>query len=157
MAAIIATERGTAWRTSTRLNKRIAFVTAACTGAVIAQLEEAAMTLRRLKLARGRPAGLRTLWPDVVTNVWESYNADAPERTRMCPAAPSPDAISRMDEALCWLLLVDRQTAIILWARALGISWRKLECRLGRSETAMRNQWRAAIVHIAAHCAVSRV
>lgn len=69
---------------------------------VKARLAEAADTLRRLPSARIRAR--LTAWPDVVQSASTAYGYEA-ARTR--PDAPSPDAISRMDETLAWLFRVE--------------------------------------------------
>jgi hypothetical protein len=101
--------------------------------AIKERLKEAADALRRL------PPGLRrarlTGWPDVVRAASEAYGYGAAQ-TR--PAAPSPAAITRMDETLGWLFCVDAEARRVAWARASGISWRKLEDIDGRSHVTLR-------------------
>lgn len=117
---------------------------------VIQRLREAADTLRRLGMRGLRPAAMKAGWPDVARSAWEAFNAEAPEKTRVIRSAPSPALISRMDEAIRWLLWIERGTAVIVWAKASGVKWRTLEHRLGLSESTLRNRRREAIVTIAA-------
>ncbi|MEQ8396518.1 DUF6362 family protein [Thalassobaculum sp.] len=97
-------------------------------------LEEAAETLRRL------PAGLRrprlTSWPEVVRDSSSLLAPPTEGRTR--PAAPTPGAIDRMDEALMWLLACDGEARRLVWARACRVPWRKLEDLDGRSHVTLR-------------------
>ena len=100
---------------------------------VKARLAEAADTLRRLPSARIRAR--LTAWPDVVQSAATAYGYEA-ARTR--PAAPSPEAISRMDETLGWLFWVENDGRRLLWARAMGVPWRRLEDLDGRSHVTLK-------------------
>lgn len=100
---------------------------------VKARLAEAADTLRRLPSARIRAK--LTAWPDVVQSAATAYGYEAAQ-TR--PAAPSPEAISRMDETLGWLFWIENDGRRLLWARALGVPWRKLEDLDGRSHVTLK-------------------
>ena len=100
---------------------------------VKARLAEAADTLRRLPSARIRAR--LTAWPDVVQSASTAYGYEA-ARTR--PAAPTPEAISRMDETLAWLFWVENEGRRLLWARAMGVPWRRLEDLDGRSHVTLK-------------------
>ncbi len=100
---------------------------------VKARLAEAADTLRRLPSARIRAR--LTAWPDVVQSASTAYGYEA-ARTR--PAAPTPEAISRMDETLGWLFWVENEGRRLLWARAMGVPWRRLEDLDGRSHVTLK-------------------
>ena len=100
---------------------------------VKARLAEAADTLRRLPSARLKAK--LTAWPDVVQSAATAYGYEAAQ-TR--PAAPSPEAISRMDETLGWLFWVGNDGRRLLWARAMGVPWRKLEDIDGRSHVTLK-------------------
>lgn len=97
-------------------------------------LAEAADTLRRLPIPKGGfPAGVKAGWPDVVHD-WMAY-AYNPVFIRKAP--PSPAAIGRLDDTLSWLYLLTREQRMVLWARAQGWTWRKIEAlddaeRVGR-------------------------
>jgi hypothetical protein len=95
-------------------------------------LKEAADTLRRLPRAYAKPR--LTGWPDVVRN--SLAHEFAPGRTR--PAAPSPAAIDRLDESLHWMFACSPEQRKIVWARACGVPWRKLEDIDGRSHVTLR-------------------
>jgi hypothetical protein len=118
--------------------------TAWTAGLVSEYLAEAADTLRRLP--RPMLHGRLTCWPDVIRSAAELYHAEAHARNR--PPAPAPDAISRMDQALVWLLPLDLEERRILWARACGIPWRRLEDADGRSHVTLRKIHRRGIERI---------
>jgi hypothetical protein len=111
------------------------------------RLIEAAATLRRLPLPpRSLPAEVRAAWPDVVTSTLEAYGYAAPRRGR--PPAPEPQAIRRLDETLGWLLWLDEEARRLVWARACGITWRRIEDRDGRCERTLRTRMAEAIALI---------
>lgn len=88
------------------------------------RLTEAADTLRRLPMPqRGRPLEIRAAWPDVVYE-WSAYGY-TPSQLRA--AVPSAIEITRLDETLQWLHWLNRDQRMILWARANGWTWRKIE------------------------------
>lgn len=100
------------------------------------RLKEAAETLRATSLGlRDRPRRLRANWPDVVKEsleyMWEHGNSGH-------RSPPSPAAISRADESVVWLLWAMPEERRILWGRACGIAWRRLEDLDGRSHTTLR-------------------
>lgn len=95
-------------------------------------LKEAADTLHRLPRAYAKPR--LSAWPDVVRNSHSLESATG--RTR--PAAPSPAAIDRLDESLAWMFACDPEQRKIVWARACGVPWRKLEDIDGRSHVTLR-------------------
>ena len=119
------------------------------------RLQEAASTLRRLPLPKnGKPADLKTAWPDVAYE-WLAY---ASVTTHVARIPPTPTEISRLDEALSWLWLLTRDQRLMLWGRANHWSYRKL-CDLdmlerngrGRTERMLRNVIDDAEHRILAH------
>lgn len=105
-------------------------------GEVRARLKEAAAVLRALALTgRDRPAKLAAHWPEVVRDGFEA-SAAAPMRNR--PPAPRPAAVTRADAAVAWLYWTEAAERRVLWARALGVPWRRLEDMDGRSHTTLR-------------------
>lgn len=95
-------------------------------------LKEAADTLRRMPKAHAKPR--LSSWPDVVQN---SLTQDL-SGGRMRPAAPSPAAIDRLDRSLPWMFACSPEQRRIIWARACGVPWRKLEAIDGRSHVTLR-------------------
>jgi hypothetical protein len=110
---------------------------------VDARLEEASRALDAL------PSGLRqriTLKVDVVHAASDAYgytNASA-------RVLPSSEAIDRAYEAINWLQFLSQRDRTLVWARALGIKWSKLEGRLGFSERRLSTFRRNAILQIVA-------
>lgn len=101
---------------------------------VRAALAEAADTLRRLPPAVRRPR--LSSWPEVVRDTAEALaSADGGPRRR---PAPTPGAIDRLDRTLGWLLACDGEARRLVWARACGVPWRRLEDLDGRSHTTLR-------------------
>ena len=107
-----------------------------------ARLIEAADALRRLNMLGIKPGGLRAQWPDVVHRAEEAYGWTA---ERMRPPRPSPAQITRMDEALGWLLWLDDDQRKIVWARCMGLSWRRIEDIDGRSIRTLQNLFATAL------------
>ena len=102
-------------------------------GLVKAWIKEAADTLRRLPKGYAKPRV--TYWPDVVQTSIHSFGA-ARFENRL--AAPSPRAIDRMERVLGWLFHCDDDARRIVWARACGVPWRRLEDIDGRSHVTLR-------------------
>lgn len=110
------------------------------------RLAEASTVLRAMAIScRDRPVGVVAHWPDVVRQGFEAYGY-APVRVR--PPAPTPAAISRADAAVPWLLWLDATARRIVWARASGIPWRRLEDMDGRSHTTLRRVEREGLGEI---------
>lgn len=113
---------------------------------VKARLQEAAATLKRLKVSRHDfPDSQVTWWPDVVRAASEAYGYD---KTHTARSAPSPGAIDRMEEVLGWLLWLDNGYQKLVWARAERITWRQLETADGRSRETLRKEHDAALAVI---------
>jgi hypothetical protein len=104
------------------------------------RMREAAYTLRRLPMPRhGQPADFRVHWPDVAYD-WLAYGW-VPARAPRIP--PSPIEISRLDEVLGWMHWLTRDQRLVVWARATGWTWRRIEAldeleRNGRGRTERR-------------------
>ncbi|MEQ8587659.1 MAG: DUF6362 family protein [Thalassobaculaceae bacterium] len=101
---------------------------------VPALLREAADTLRRLPRAVARPR--LSSWPEVVRD--SAAVLVGAETARRAPPPPSPQAIDRMDRTLAWLFSCDDEARRLVWARATGVSWRRLEDLDGRSHVTLR-------------------
>lgn len=106
-------------------------------GDVKARFEEAATTLRALRLgARDRPQATLARWPDVVHQAMLAYGWSA---ARVRPPAPPPAAIDRLDETLSWLWPLAADERRLVMARAFRLPWRRIEDLDGRSERTLRN------------------
>jgi hypothetical protein len=111
------------------------------TAAIVAQrLSEAADVLDRLPEPRVR--GFYSLLPLLP-------NAPAGDGVRARPAAPSPEAIDRMDEALRWLCWLDPQERRLVSMRAEGLAWKRIAHRLGIGRTTAWQRWTMALLKIA--------
>ena len=104
---------------------------------VAERLAEAADVLARLPEERAR--GFYDLWLRIVR---------APG-ARARPAAPAPEAIDRMDEALGWLCWLDAAERRLVWLRAEGLPWKRITHRLGIGRTTAWQRWTMALLKIA--------
>jgi hypothetical protein len=111
--------------------------------AVIAGLERAADTLKRLPMPRnGMPAREHSSWPAIPSGPDEAYARDSSRPTRIPPRAR---AISELDQILPWLGALDGRDRRLVWARAIGLSWPRLAREFGISVGQIRYRWDAAI------------
>ncbi|MCB9949165.1 MAG: hypothetical protein H6842_15290 [Rhodospirillaceae bacterium] len=122
---------------------------------VRARLAEAMDTLRRMKFPdHGAPPRLRSAMP-VPPADWSAYGW---ERERARKAAPSPQAISRLDEAMPWLFWIAcprRRKAVCL--RAIGLSWRRVARAVGVASPETARTWEAdAVEQLAARLNAER-
>ena len=108
------------------------------------RFEEAAYTLRRLP-EKDRPRGYGSSWPAVVHDAKHAYGYTPEAPMRVIPSAA---AITRMEECLDWLLLVDPEDARIVWLRAEGARWRQVCIRAGCVRSNAWRRWVAALLTI---------
>jgi hypothetical protein len=94
---------------------------------------------------RDRPMGLVARWPDVVRQGFEAYGYGS---TRVRPPAPTAQEISRADQSVLWLLWLEGAVRRVIWARASGIPWRRLEDMDGRSHTTLRRLQREGVAEV---------
>jgi hypothetical protein len=64
------------------------------------------------------------------------------------PAAPAPEAIDRMDEALRWLCWLEPEERQLVWLRAEGMPWKWITHRLGIGRTTAWQRWTMALLKI---------
>lgn len=121
---------------------------------VVERLEEAGATMLAMP-SRGYKTGLRMSRFDVVNIAIEAYGW---EKTHVRPASPSAEAVTRMDQAFAWLLIIPEKKYVmrrIVGARALVhpltgrylYSWRKLGEALGADHKAIQ-RWHAQGVEL---------
>lgn len=121
---------------------------------VVERLEEAGATMLAMP-SRGYKTGLRMSRFDVVNVAIESYGW---EKTRIRPATPSAGAVTKMDQAFAWLLIIPEKKYVmrrIVGARALVhpltgrylYSWRRLGETLGTDHKAVQ-RWHAQGVEL---------
>ncbi len=109
------------------------------------RFEEAAYTLRRLPSVKLR--GYFSTWPPIVSSVTETLQAD-PGPMRLGP--PSAGAISRMEETIQWIFLLDEEDERrLIWLRASKVRWKHICWRLGCGRTTAYHMWRTALLKIA--------
>jgi hypothetical protein len=104
--------------------------------AVAARLAEAADTLARLPDKRVH--GLYDLWPKLIGAAGRQAH----------PAAASPEAIDRMDEALAWLMWLEPEERRLVWLRAEGLPWKWITRRMGVGRTTAWQRWSTALLKI---------
>lgn len=117
---------------------------------VVYRLEEAGRTLLALPSSKLVPAQMGAAWPEFPQAAISAYGY-TPEAVR--PPVPSSQAISRMDEAYCWIALLPRDRVNVrrtLLMRSLVSprtdrhhwSWRTIGLALGVSHEITR-RWHA--------------
>jgi hypothetical protein len=100
------------------------------------RVAQATDTLARLPDQRVH--GIYDLWPKLI--------GAAGRQVR--PAAASPEAIDRMDEALGWLLWLEPEERQLVWLRAEGLPWKWITRRLGIGRTTAWQRWTTALLKI---------
>ncbi len=105
------------------------------------RLAEAADTLRRLPEAKVQ--GHASTWPPYIQECWSA------EDVTLRRPPPSAAAITRMDEALPWLRLLDPTDARIVWLRANGEPWKVVCWKVGLARSAANEHWLFALCIIA--------
>ena len=106
---------------------------------VAGQFEDAVSTLRKLPPVRVQ--GYFNAWPEIIRT---------PEEIAACEPMPlrlraTPDAISRMDEALIWLSWVEALERKLIWGRAAKKPWRVICCEVGYSRAVAWKKWQAGL------------
>lgn len=105
------------------------------------RFEEAAYTLKHVRVDRG-PRGYGSSWPDVVRSAFTAYGYEDARPMRVIPSAA---AITRMEECIDWLRLVDGETARIIWLKAEGVQWRHICIRAGVVRQTAWRHWVAGL------------
>ncbi len=109
------------------------------------RIKEAARTLRALRVTGLKPKGYGSNWPDVVHDPIEAFGWNAAE-VRMGP--PTPEAITRMDEALDWLRWLPPDQVRLVWLHADGVLWKVIQIKIGVGKTKARIMWASALATI---------
>ncbi|CAA7614988.1 DUF6362 family protein [Magnetospirillum sp. SS-4] len=105
------------------------------------RLAEAADTLHRLPETRVQ--GHASTWPPYIRESWST------DEVTLRRPPPSAAAITRMDETLPWLQLLDPVDAKIVWARADGKPWKVISWEVGMTRSAAHRHWLFALCVIA--------
>jgi hypothetical protein len=114
--------------------------------AIADRLEEAAYTLRRLPKVTVQ--GFKSNWPPMVNDAHESYGYND-ATVRLGP--PSAKHITQMDEALRWLHHLEPvpdYSRKLVWLRANGVRWKRIEQRYGHSRTKLHLDYKNALLTI---------
>lgn len=108
------------------------------------RFEEAAQTLHRLP--RVGVKGYFNAMPPVIRTAAEILQE---ERLPMRMGPPSAEAISRMEEVLDWIwLLDDEDERRLIWLRAERVIWKRICWRLGCGRTKAWQMWTYALLKI---------
>jgi hypothetical protein len=113
---------------------------------VSARMEEAVRTLQTLRVRGLKPRGYVSSWPDVIHDLVDALGQDE-VKLRLDP--PTPEAITRMDEALEWLYLLDKDQSRLVWLHASGMPRKKICAVVGMSPAKAWRMWAAALMTIA--------
>ena len=108
---------------------------------VESRFEDAAYTLRHVKVERGA-RGFGSSWPEVARAALAAHDAENARPMRIVPSAAS---ISKMEQCIDWLRLVDGEDARIVWLRAEGVRWRHICVRAGVTRQTAWRRWVAAL------------
>lgn len=105
------------------------------------RFEDAAYTLKHVKVERGS-RGYGSSWPDVVRSAFTAYGPESAGPMRIVPSASS---ITKMEECIDWLRLVDGKKARIIWLKAEGVQWRHICVRAGVTRQTAWRWWVAGL------------
>ena len=108
------------------------------------RLTEASDVMKRLPDVH--VPGYFNTWPKVLRDFADLVGQE-PARLKLPP--PSPDAITRMEEALGWLRWLEAEDAKLVWARAEGTPWKPICWRFGIAPATAKRRWQYALSLIA--------
>jgi hypothetical protein len=114
--------------------------------AIADRLEQAAYTLRRLPKVTVQ--GFKSNWPPMINDAHESYGYND---ASVGPGPPSARHITEMDEALMWLHHLEPvpdYSRKLVWLRANGVRWKRIEQRYGHSRTKLHLDYKNALLTI---------
>ena len=93
-----------------------------------------------------RAQGYFNAWPEIVRTP-EEIAAGEPMPLRL---RATPDAISRMEQALRWITWVDVEERRLIWHRAARRRWKTICWELGCDRSTAWRKWNVALAKIAA-------
>ena len=105
------------------------------------RFEEAAETLNRLPGIHLQK--LRAKWPEVIKEIYGN------DERMVQRGPPLGETIDRMDEALRWLLWLDREQVKLVWSKAEGLPWKLILRRLGVCRATAWQRWMSALTEVA--------
>ena len=110
---------------------------------VIARFKEAARTLR--KLPNFKIQGYCNSWPEIVYSAREIAFMEQKE----LKLRATPQAISRMEEAISWLnILNTAEDRKLVWMRAVGVPWLEIAKIFGKSRSTVIEKYNRSILRI---------
>ena len=108
------------------------------------RFEQAVKTLRRMPPVVIK--GYFNTWPPIVRTIVEQMQAEQ-EPLRRGP--PSAEAISRMEETIQWIFLLDDEDERrLIWLRAERVQWKQICWRIGCGRTKAWQMWVMALLKI---------
>ena len=108
------------------------------------RFEEAVKTLRRMPPVIIK--GYFNTGPPIVRTIVEQMQA---EREPLRRGPPSPEAISRMEETIQWIFLLDDEDERrLIWLRAERVHWKQICWRIGCGRTKAWQMWVMALLKI---------
>ena len=108
------------------------------------RFEEAAKTLRRLPPVMVK--GYFNTWPQIKRTAEEVMQA---EKDLVRRGPPSAEAVSRMDETIQWIFLLDDEDERrLIWLRAERVQWKQICWRIGCGRTKAWQMWVMALLKI---------
>ena len=108
------------------------------------RFEQAVKTLRRMPPVIIK--GYFNTWPPIVRTAVEQMGMEA-EPLRRGP--PSAEAISRMEETIQWIFLLDDEDERrLIWLRAERVQWKQICWRIGCGRTKAWQMWVMALLKI---------
>lgn len=111
------------------------------------RFEEAVHTLKRVYVPGLKPHSYFSGWPDIVYTTWEIL---AQETKPLRLGSPPPDQISRMEEVLDWMWLIDTtHERQLIWLRAKRIPWKAICRSMGYGRTKLWQDWVMTLTKIA--------
>jgi len=113
---------------------------------------EAADVMKRLPDVR--VPGYFNTWPKALQEFADLVGQDPPQLRRPRPA---PDAISRMEETLGWLVWLEPVDAKIVWRRASGERWKAICWTVGLARSAAHQHWLYALCVISLRLSGRRI
>ncbi|MBF0602835.1 MAG: hypothetical protein HQL07_03975 [Nitrospirae bacterium] len=112
---------------------------------VTARLEEAANTLRRLRVSGLKPKGYGSSWPDVIHEFSEAYGYNDLV-VKLGP--PTAESITRMDEVMEWLLWLEPDQVRLVWLHAENVPRKVIMAKIGASRDKVWRMWASALMTI---------
>ena len=110
---------------------------------IIAAFKEAVKTLKKLPSLKVQ--GYYNAWPEIVYSKAEIRQMDQKPKTWR----PTPEAISRMEQTISWLnLLETTQERKLVWMRASNIPWNEICKIFGFSRVTGSKKYKNALCKI---------